>query len=205
MDSIACLMPMPSRDFVPAADSLSWAPKKASKETAPVPSPLRCAAGSPAMLELRGLRRTPFATLRSNSCAKSVHEVRFAHASEFCASRLLQRGAPEQPNSQTRKRAVTGLFNHPPFSAAEERSGLQPRAQHASSSDSARLFDRSVAKGVPRGVASREHRREPAAQRRAARSGATFCLLFGRSKRRSPAGANSRLDLATNPLPQRSV
>jgi hypothetical protein len=204
------LLARPSRDFVPAADSLSCARKKVSKESAPVPSPLRCAARSPAMLGARGPRRTPFATLRSDSRAESVVEACFARASGSCASRLLQRGTPknQQPNSQqpNPKAGRHRLFIHSPFSAAEERKALRPCAQRTSRTDSARLFEQSVAARVPGGASRLEYRREPEAQRRAARSGATFCLLFGRSKRRSPAGATSRLGLATKPhSPKRSV
>jgi hypothetical protein len=55
---------------------------------------------SPAMLATRRSRRTRSATRRSDNCAKSVHEARCARASDCCASRLLQRGVREQPNSQ---------------------------------------------------------------------------------------------------------
>ncbi len=183
------LVARPSRDFVPAADLLSCADKKVSKETAPVPSPLRCAAGSPVLLGRRGSRGTRFATLRSDSRAKSAHEARCARASTPCDARLLQRGAPEPPNSQTRKSDVTGLFNHPPFEPAEERSGLQPRAQHASSTDSAQLFDQSVAAGVLRGVARREHRRAArcAAKGRADR-GRLFAFFLVAQKEGRPPG-----------------
>jgi hypothetical protein len=200
MRSVQCggLTPRPSGDlpsakpsvFAPAADLL-FAPPKSRQKALPCKT---APAGCPAMLEAQGPCGTPSATLRSNSRTESEVEARRARALGFCASRRFRRGGPKHPNSrQSNPQAGwRRLFLHPPFSAAEERSGLRPRVQHASSSDSARLFDRSVAKGVPRGVASREHRREPGAKRRAARSGATFCLLFGRSKRRSPAGANSR-------------
>ena len=199
------LVARPSREFAPAGDLLSCVDKKVGKETTPAPSPLRFAAGSPAMLEARG--RAELTSLRcvQTGGAKSVLEASCARAPGSCASRLLQRGAPEQPNSQlpNPKAGWRRLFIHPPFSAAEEHSDLQPRAQHASSTDSAQLFNRSVAKGVLRGVARREHRREPEAQRRAVRSGATLCLLSGRSERRSPAGATSRLSLGANPTTER--
>ncbi len=53
----------------------------------------------PAQNSLRSLR-----SLRSNSCAESVHEASFARASGSCASRLLQRGTRD---SQTRQPFAT--------------------------------------------------------------------------------------------------
>ncbi len=194
MSSSCRLTPPPSRDFVPAADLLSCARKKVGKEGAPVPSPLRCAAGFPAMLATQGSRGTRFATLRSNSRAKSVDEARCARALGCCASRLLQRGTPEQPQQPTAKpkspwpRRI-GLA---PLSTAEQRKALRARAQHASSTDSAQLFDRSVAEGVLRGPSRPEQRRAPAASLRAVRSGvASLPTFLSTQESRSPARANS--------------
>jgi hypothetical protein len=181
-------VPTPSRDFVPAADSLFAPPKSKQKalpcETAP--------AGSPAMLEAQG--RAELASLRSarTVVAKSVLEACCARALGFCASRRFRRGGSEQPAAKPESRSVD-VFRMPPFSPAEERKALRPRAQHASRTDSAQLFDRSVAKGVLRGASRTEHRREPRseAQGRGGQGGA-FCLLFGGPKSRSPAGAKSR-------------
>ena len=77
--------------LAPAGDSLSWAPKKVSKETAPGSAALP-AVGCPAMLEARG--RTQLASLRSAQTrgAKSVFEARCARASGSCASRRLHKG-----------------------------------------------------------------------------------------------------------------
>jgi hypothetical protein len=212
-------LPKPSRDFVPVADSLSCARKKVSKESAPAPSPLRFATGFPAMLERRGPRGTHSATLRSNSRAESVDEVRCAHASAFCASRLLQRGTPEQPKTTAKPAGrLAPAVGYAPFSTAEERKVLKPCAQRTSRTDSAQLFEQSVAARVLRGAsrpdvlsqdraqhlravrrltkdlphASGKARRAPAAQRRAVRSGGALCLLSGGPESRSPAGANSR-------------
>ena len=82
----------------------------------------------------------------------------------------------------------------------EERKVLKPRAQHASTSNSAQLFEQSVAARVLRGASRPEYRREPAASLRAVRSGGALCLLSGgpenrrfrRSQSRSPAWAKSR-------------
>ncbi len=150
-------------------------------------------AGCPAMLELRGSRRTRFATLRSDNVAKSVVEACFARASESCASRRFRRGVPRTANSQAQQPA-SGCISLAPLSPAEERKVLRPRAQHASRTDSARLFEQSVAARVPGGASRLEYRRAPEAQRRAGRSGGALCLLSGGTESRSPAGAKSRHD-----------
>jgi hypothetical protein len=157
------LVVRPSREFAPAGDLLSCVDKKVGKETTPEKPPTRGAGGCSAMLENRGPRKTPFATLRSNSCAESVVEACFARASVFCASRRFQRGAPKQPNSQ-QPNATTercGLFPHPPVESAEEHRSLRPCAKRTSWTDFAQLFDRSVAEGVLRGASRSEYRREP--------------------------------------------
>ena len=180
-------MAKPSREFAPAGDLLFERPKRRQK-VAPAPSPL--CEGFPAMLEARGSRRTHFATLRSNSCAKSVVDAGCARASGSCASRLLQRGPwnttakPDIPLSRAVRVA--------PFSTAEQRRTLRACAKRTSSSDSARLFERRVAKRVPRGPSRSEQRRAPLALRGAVRSGGALCLLSGGPESRSPAGAKSR-------------
>ncbi len=177
----------PSRGFVPAADLLFAPPKSRQKalpcETAP--------AGCPAMLEARGSRRTHFATLRSDNCAKSVVEACFARASGFCASRRFRRGGSQTAataNSQARKPGG-GCISYAPFSPAEERKTRSPRAKLASKTDSRRLFEQSVATRVRRGASGLSTAGDPEG---AGRSGGAFCLLFGGPKSRSPAGANSR-------------
>jgi hypothetical protein len=189
------LLARPSRDFVPAADSLSCTRKKVSKESAPAPSALF--EGCPAMLETQG--RAELASLRSaqTSGAKSVLEASFARALGSYASRLLQRGTPEQPKQPKQPTAKPDIrlapaVRHAPFSTAEQHKASRPRAQRASSTDSAQLFEQSVAARVLRGASKPEQRRAPVAQRRAVRSGGALCLLSGGPESRSPAGANSR-------------
>jgi hypothetical protein len=150
--------------------------------------------GCPAMLKAQGSRRTHFATLRSNNCAKSVFEACCARALGFCASRRFRRGVPQTAEQPTAKPAsrLSPAVRYAPFSTAEERKALRARAKLASRTDSVRLSDRSVAEGVPHGPSRPEYRREPTAQRAAVRSGGAFCLLFGGPKSRSPAGAKSR-------------
>ena len=195
--SLGCgFVARPSGDFAPAGDLLSERPESRQR-VAPAPSPLF--EGCLAMLGARGPRRTPFATLRSNSCAESVLEVRFAHASGSCASRLLQRGVKEQANSQ-QPNPESGwrmYFCVPPFSPAEERKTRSPRAQLASRTDSRRLFEQSVAARVRRGASGLSTAGDPQRSEGRGGQGGAFCLLFGGPKSESPAGANSRLGPST--------
>ena len=143
----------------------------------------------PAQNSLRSLR-----SLRSDSCAESVHEAGFARASGSCASRLLQRGTPKQPQQPTAKPKSPSpqRMGLAPLSTAEQRKALRARAQHASSTDSAQLSDRSVAEGVLRGPSRPEQRRAPAASLRAVRSGvASLPTFLSTQESRSPARANS--------------
>ena len=200
----------PCREFAPAGDLLFVSTKSRQKAT-PAKPPRRCASGCPAMLEARGQRQTPFAhcVRCGQTVALSQWLKRAAHAPR--ASALLgglegetpKPPTAQQPNSRSvnREGGALEVFRLTPLSAAEQRKDLRARAQRASSSDFARLSERSVAKRVPREPSRPEQRREPEAKRRAARSGGAFCLLFGGTKSRSPAGANSPLGLATKPTP----
>jgi hypothetical protein len=150
--------------------------------------------GCPAMLEPQGPPGTRFATLRSNNRAESVLEACCARALGFCASRRFRRGIPQtaqQPTAKPTSRLAPAV-RYAPFSTAEQRKALRARAQRASRTDSVQLSEQSVAARVLHGPSKPGQRREPAAQRRAVRSGGAFCLLFGGPKSRSPAGANSR-------------
>jgi DNA-binding transcriptional MerR regulator len=199
----ACLPPRPSRDFAPAADSLSCARRKVCKESAPAEPPACCAAGCPAMPEAQGSRRTHFATLRSNNCAKSVVEARCARALGFCASRRIRRGIPKQPTAKPESRSLRGI-PLAPFSPAEERKVLRACAQRTSRTDSVRLFERSVAKRVPHGPSRPEYRRGPtrAAGRRGGR-GELFGYFLADQKVTRPPGRNPGMSLATKANPQR--
>ena len=204
------LVARPSREFAPAGDLLwlrrnlrfSCADKKVGKETAPVPSPLRFAAGSPAMLGARGPRRTPFATLRSNSCAESVDEARFARASGSCASRLLQGGAPKQPNSQqpSPQAGWRRLFIHPPSETAEQQKALRACAKRTSSTAFARLSERSVAKRVPREPSRPEQRRAARCEAKGrADRGRLFAFFLVAQKKGRPPGRRSGMGLGAKP------
>jgi hypothetical protein len=192
------LQARPSRDFVPAADLLSCTRKKVGKESAPVPSALF--EGCPAMLGARGSRRTRFATLRSDSCAKSVADAGFARASGSCASRLLQRRTPQQPKTTAKpeSRSPRGI-SLPPSEPAEERKVLRPCAQRTSLTDSAQLFERSVAKRVLRGASRPEYRREPRCEAKGrADRGRFLCLLSCAHKKVGrPPGRTPGTGLAT--------
>jgi hypothetical protein len=118
------------------------------------------------------------------------------------------KGNPEtaqQPTAKPEIRSHRGI-PFPPFSTAEERKVLRPCAQRTSRTDFARLSERSVAKRVPREASRPEYRREPAAQRRAVRSGVVSLPTFlSTQESRSPAGANSPLGFGTTPQHQRQA
>ena len=161
------------------------------------------AGGCPALLEQRGPRKTPFATLRSNSCAESVHEARCARASLFCAARRFLRGGSEtaeQPAAK-RDRRLAPAVQHTPLLNRREAQEPGARAQRASTTGFAPLClsavstanEASWARPRASSIAG-----NPAAKQRGGFAGATLCLLSGRSESRSPAGANSRLGRADN-------
>jgi len=211
------LLARPSREFAPAGDSLSG-PPESKQRAAPAKPPLRGSlramplAGGMSLGRRRAVRRhcarsclgasEPGAAPNSlryapfkQRGAKSVVDARFARAPGSCASRRFRRGGPEQPTAEQPMPNATaercGLFRYAPFSPAEERKALRPRAKHASRTDSAQLSDRSVAEGVLRGAARTEYRRAPLATRGVGRSGGALCLLSGGPESRSPAGAKS--------------
>ena len=197
------------REFAPAGDLLSCAHKKVGKEGAPVPSPL-AARGVPCASRGPGPRPTRFVHYvhcTQTRGAKSVDEARCARAPAPCDARLLQRGVREQPEQPTAKpdNLAVVAFRLTPFSDAEQHRALRACAQRTSTTDSAQLFERSVAERVLRGPSRTEQRREPAAQRRAARSGGAFCLLFGGPKSRSPAGAKSPHGAAIGKAPGQEI
>ena len=186
----------PSGDFAPAGDLLFAPPKSRQKalpcETAPVGVP--CDARSP------GPRPTHFATLRSNKGARSQKLMRAALAPRAPALLGgLEGEAPNSHNSQTRNRAATGLFNHTPFEAAEERRTSSPFAQRTSRTDSRRLFEQSVAARVRRGASGLSTAGNPKRSEGRGGQGGALCLLSGgpenrrfrRSQSESPAGAKT--------------
>jgi hypothetical protein len=178
------------REFAPAGDSLSCAHKKVSKESTPAKPPFGC----PAMLEGQG--RAELTSLRSVQTSVASQFLKRASLAPWPSALLggFEGGVSqtaEQPTAKPNSRLAWAV-HHTPFEPAEERKTLRPRAQRASSTDFVRLSERRVAERVPHEASRSEYRKEPAAKRRAGGPGATFCLLFGRSKRRSPAGANSR-------------
>jgi hypothetical protein len=199
-------VPRPSRDFVPAADLLSWAPKKVGKETAPEKPPTRAAGGCSRCSKTEAPRETPSATLRSDSHAESVNEACCARGLGHLRPRRFQRGAPKQPNSQQPNAHArrSRLFLHSPFEPAEERRSLRPCAKRTSMTDSAQLSDRSVAEGVLRGASRTEHRRGPRceAQGRAVR-GRLFAYFLVAQKVGRPRGRIPRMGLATNRTSER--
>ncbi len=92
------------------------------------------------------------------------------------------------------------LFRVPPCGPGEECKRPSPRAQRASSTDSRRLSEQSVAARVRRGAWALVRRVHP---KRSAGRGLGACSLppfLHEQESRSPAGANSRLGLAISQL-----
>jgi hypothetical protein len=201
----AVLVARPSREFAPAGDLLFVSTKSRQKTTPakpPLRGPLRalplasgkslgrrrtarrrcarsCLGASNPGAAPNSLRYAPF----KQRGAKSVVDARCARAPGFCASRRFRRGGPqtaEQPNSRNSQQpnAPSGwrrLFLQSPLEPAEQRKDLRACAQRTSRTDSAQLFERSVAKRVLRGPSRPEQRREA---RRAGRIGGRLLPTF---------------------------
>jgi hypothetical protein len=197
--------PGPSRDVAPAGDLLFERPKRRQK-VAPTPSPLTargvpCDARNPRLAQ-NSLCYAPLKQLREVS-RRSALRARLGLL-RFSAPPKGSDGTAEQPTAKPDILLVRAV-RVTPFSTAEERKVLRPRAQHASTTDSAQLFDRSVAKGVLRGASRLEYRREPPAQRAAVRSGVVSLPTFlSTQESRSPAGANSRHHARQQPAGQKA-
>jgi hypothetical protein len=160
--------------------------------------------GVPCDAQSPGPRPTHFATLRSDKGARSQMLMRAAHAP--WASALLgglegETPNSRQPNSQqpNPKAGWRRLFIHPPFEPAEQSKVLRACAQRTSTTDSAQLFERSVAKRVLRGPSRPEQRRVArcAAKGRAVR-GRLFAYFLVAQKVGRPPGRTPGMGLGTN-------
>jgi len=194
------LPPRPSRDFAPAGDLLSGRPESRQR-VAPVPSPL-AALGVPCDARTTRLARNSlrYAALKQprEVSQRSALRARLA-VLRFSAPPKGSEGTAQQPTAKPESRSHRGI-SLPPFSTAEQRKASRPCAQRTSRTDSARLFERSVAKRVPCGASKPEQRRAPAAKRRAVRSGVVSLPTFlSIQESRSPAGANSPLGRGDKP------
>ena len=202
-------MPRPSRDFAPAGDLLSCVDKKVGKEASPDRTARSKAAGALRCSGLEGPRKTRAAALCSNSCAESEVEVRCANALKALRCSAALKGARRIPRSARLAGLAVGCCgcSFTPLWRSREAQDGEARAQRASTTDFARLSERSVAKRVPREPHRSSIAGDPSATRRGDGTGATLCLLSGRpenrrfrrSQSRSPAGANSRLGLTRMP------
>jgi hypothetical protein len=154
------------------------------------------------MLEARGPCGTPSATLRSNSRTESVLEVRCANALKSFRCSAVLKGACRTAGFRV---WLLGC-SFTPLWRSREAQEPEARAKPASTTDSAQLSDRSERserREFCAGLGLRASQGTPSFARGDG-AGATFCLLFGRSKRRSPAGANSRLGLTRMPTARKA-
>jgi hypothetical protein len=177
------LLGTPCQDVAPAGDLLFVSTKSRQKATPakpPLRGPLRCS---------QPRARAELASLRcAQTTARSQVWKRAARAPWVAALLGGSEGeAQKQPNSQQPNAPADscGLFLQSPLEPAEQRKDLRARAQHASTTDSAQLSERSVAKRVLRGPSRPEQRR---AARRAGRIGGRLLPTFGRSKVGRPPG-----------------
>jgi hypothetical protein len=189
----------PSREFAPAGDLL-FVSTKSRQKTTPVPSALRASLRcSKPGAGPNSLRYAPFKQgVRSQSLKRAAHAPR-APALLGSFKGELQ----EQPTANSQRPSTpafaAGVFLHPPLNEAEKHRALSPCAKRTSSSDSAPLSDRSVAKGVWRGGSMTEHRRAPAAKRRASDQGRLFAYFLVAQRVSRPPGRTPGLGLRTKP------
>ena len=161
----------PSREFAPAGDLLSGPPESRQRAAPAKPptlrvGPLRCSQPGGAPNSLR------YAPLKQRGASQLLK--RAARAPRVAALLGgLEGEAHKQPKQPTAKRHIPSVVAvpHSPLESAEQRKALRACAQRTSTSDFARLSERSVAKRVPREPSRPE-------QRRAAR-----CEAKGRTER----------------------
>ena len=165
-------------------------------------------AGSPAMLEARGQRQTPFAHCVRCGRTLALSQLLKRAARAPRASALLGGLEGEARNSRNSQQPNatslrSWLFLLSPLEPAEQRKDLRARAQRASTTDSAQLFERSVAKRVLRGPSRPEQRR---GARRAGRiGGRLFAYFLVAQKVGRPPGRTPGMGLASEPAPCKST
>ena len=191
----------PCRDIAPAGDLLFVSTKSRQKTT-------------PAKPPLRG-------SLRCSQPGGAPNSLRYAPFRQRGASQLLKRAAraprvaallgglegeaQKQPNSRNSQQPNatslrSWLFLHSPLESAEQRKDLRARAQRASTSDFARLFERSVAKRVPREPSRPEQRREARCEAKGrTERGRLFAFFLVAQKEGRPPGRTPGTTLATKP------
>ena len=206
-------MARPSLEFAPAGDLLSG-PPESRQRAAPAKPPLRgslralpLASGKSPGRRRTARRRCARSCLGASQPGGAPNSLRYAPLKQRGASQFLKRAAraprvaallgglegetrnSQQPNAATLR---SRLFCQTPLEPAEQRKDLRACAQRASKTDSAQLFERSVAKGVLRGPSRPEQRR---AARRAGRIGGRLFAYFlvvqkvGRPRGRIPRWA----------------
>ncbi len=200
MTRCSWLMPMPSRDFAPAGDLLSVRPESRQR-VAPAKPPLRGALRCSKPRAAPNSRR--YALLRQAARSQSLKRAALAPWASALLSGFEGESwnsrSSQQPTAKPDSRASRGI-PLAPLSTAEQRKALRARAQHASSSDSAQLFEQSAAARVLRGPSRPEQHRAPRseAQGRCVR-GELFAYFLAGQKVGRPPGRNPGTGLATAP------
>jgi len=184
----------PSGDFAPAGESLSWAPKKVTKQTAPDPPALRCASGPLRCSVLEPARRTHDATLCSSKRRESEVEASFARGLKALRFSAGSEGEIEIPRCERLSGLAVGCSAVPGATLQNRREAQKPRAcaKRTSRTDSRRLSERSErSERSEFGPALGFERRRGA--RRAGFAGAISLLTFlFAQESESAAGTKSR-------------
>ena len=135
----------PSGEFAPAGDLL-FVPPKSRQKAPPDRAALRFATGSLRCSGLEGPRKTPSATLRSDSCAESELEARCARALKSLRCSAALKGVRRNTSNAQPVRLATWLFgcsavgcSGSPLLNRREAQKPGARAQRASTSDFAPL------------------------------------------------------------------
>ncbi len=194
------LTPRPSRDFVPAADSLSCAHKKVSKESAPAKpalrAPLRC---SKPRAALNSLRYAPFKQSSRSQFTKCASRTPWASALLSGFGGEIQRSPSARlrrsPRTQTRRPSGAALADEPGVQPAL--TGVKGRSLVLATSG------RRERSGSRLGVSTSGCFRAPLTT--ASRSCAVQGLFFGdfllapQKKVTAPPGAHPGMGLGINP------
>ena len=149
-------------------------------------------AGCLAMLGTQG--RGKLAPLRSAQTGAASQCLKCASRTPWVPALLsgfegeTQNSQPQQPTAKPASRLAPAVL-HSPLESAEERRTLRPCAQRTSSTDSAQLFERSVAKRVLRGASRSEHRRAARCEAKGrADRGRLFAFFLVAQKEGRPPG-----------------
>jgi len=185
-----------------ATSFLCFAKERRQRKATPMPAPLACGEGFPAVREERAQAQNSLRSLRSlrsDSCAKSVHEARCARGLALLCSSAWHRGKSKQPNSQqpnteqprltrSRRFPAVGCSAAAPMRCREAQPAWAACVSTRLPSDSARLSERSERSERSEfraGPSGRASQGTPWRSQGAAHRGRVLCFLSCTSKKGS--------------------